>query len=192
MYLKEKTYEQNINLIKKNLSYYKRSKDCLLITNYVSMKKILLIESDLDMNFELVDHEDEYSFLDKKRSLTFVSVQLTRRCILTNDIPLKKIKRLFFAHFFFKHAFLLKNYLEGRVYRAFKNGFAIVLSGLVCFLPLNNCSYVNFTIGESNLFFILFLNTSKTKSTVLSQRKVYRKVHSVLLKMSSRLAFLKN
>lgn len=188
--LNQKLYKKNISLIKENLYCYKSFKNHLLKTNIVSVSKFLMIEFNLKATFKIIQHQN--LFFNSKKSINLFLIQKSQNCVLFDNFALKKLEKLFFVLIFLKQIFFLKRFIKGRVYHFFKNGFIVALNGLICFLPINNCSYINFGVGKLNIFFVAFFNESNIKTIILSQRNIYKKIHSTLFKMTSRLLFFKN
>jgi hypothetical protein len=183
-------YKKNLNQIKENLNCYRTSRNHLLRTNIISISKFIIIELYLKPSFKII--QSQTVVLCEKKLLNLLAVQKSQECFLFDNFSLKKFEKLFFVISFLKQIFLLNNFVKGRVYHFFKNGFIVILNGLVCFLPLNNCSYINFNLGKLNVFLISFFNELNIKTILLSQRNIHKKVHSTLLKLTSRLSFLKN
>ena len=188
--LNQKLFQKNISLVKENLYYYKSSKNHLLKTSIISISKFLIIELNLKSSFKIIQHQS--SFSNSKKLINLFLIQKNQNCALFDNFVLKKLEKLFFVTTFLKQIFLLKRFVKGRIYHFFKNGFIVALNGLICFLPINNCSYINFKVGKLNIFFLAFFNEHNTKTIILSQRNIYKKIHSTLFKMTSRLLFLKN
>jgi hypothetical protein len=191
LFLNQKSNTKNINQIKETLSYYKAIKTHLLKTSLFSISKFLIIELNLKLSLKIIQYEN--TFVTSKKSLHLFVNQKSQNCSSFNNLSLEKIKKSFFVRSFFKQIFLLESFIKGRVYQFFKNGFIVILNGLVCFLPINNCSYINFNVGKLNIFLISILKRNNFKKTIiLSQRNIHKKIHYTLLKMASRLIFLKN
>lgn len=190
LHLNKKVYKKNISHVKKSLHCYKTFKNRLIRTNIISISKLLIIELNFKSSIKIIQHQS--SFLNEKKILNLFITQKSQNYSSFSNFSLKKLEKLFFISSFFKQIFLLKNFVKGRIYHFFKNGFIVVLNGLVCFLPIKNCSYINFNVGKLNIFFISLFKKNNIKKILLSQRNIHKKVHSTLLKMASRLLFFKN
>ncbi len=179
-----------MNLIKKSFYFYKVSNNFLVKLNFFLTPKYLLINSHLQLFSKLIDYQNQSNFVYKMNIKHVFLSKKSNKYIFDNSMS-KKAERLFFVLCFLKQAFLSKTFIKGQIYRFFKKGFIVSLNGFVSFLSLNNCSFLNFIIGNLNIFFVSSFNENKTKTIMLSQRKIYRKIHKILLKMASRLVILK-
>ena len=189
LFTNQRLYKKNINLLKKDLYCFKNVKNYLFKTNIIFISKYLFIELNLARTLKIMMGQTFFS--NKKKSLNFLLVKKNKNCSLFANSSLKKIERFFFVIFFLKKIFLSKTFLKARIIHFFKNGFIVILNGLVCFLPINNCSYINFQVGRINIFFISFFSENNFKTIVLSQKDIHKKINSNLVKMTSRLIFLK-
>nr|NP_066465.1 orf207 [Rhodomonas salina]AAG17736.1 orf207 [Rhodomonas salina] len=184
LFVKKKLYTKNINHIKKNLCCYEIPQNYLLKTNVTSIHKWLVVELSLTSSLKIIQYETNFS--NEKKLLNLLSIQKNKKSFFLNDSLKRKLERFFFVLYFFKQAFLLKNFIMGQIYRPFKNGFIVVISGLVCFLPKNNCSYINFDMTKNNIFFISSFNENNVKTVILSQRNMYKRINYTLFNMASR------
>ena len=188
LFFDQRLYKKNIDLLKKNLYCFKDVKSYFFKTNITLISKFLLIELNLKSAFKIIICQT--FFLNKKKSLNLLLTKNEKNNFLFANSSLKKIEKFFFVMFFLKQIFLLKTFVKGRVFHFFKNGFVVILNGLICFLPMTNCSYINFNIGKINIFFISFFSENNFKTIILSQKNIHKKINSNLLKMTSRLLFL--
>lgn len=187
--IKKKLSVKNLSRIKKNIDSYKSLQFSLLKTEIIPISKFIMIELNLKASLKIINYQN--NFIGERKLLNLFIVKKNKDCVSFNNFSLKRLEKQFFVLSFLKQIFSLKYFIKGRIYHFFKNGFIVILNGLVCFLPTNNCSYLDFGIGKSNIFFVLFFSENNTNKIILSQRNIYKKIHHTLFRMASRLVGFK-
>jgi|688.fasta_scaffold718842_1 ribosomal protein S1 len=130
------------------------------------------------------------NFIKQYSILRFKITNLNNFFLNKIEIKLKKTKLSSKILFYI----LLKQkkkriFLKGRLINVIRGGFSVGLCGYIAFLPKSH-SFFKF-LGKVTLFFLLSLNFIR-KSFVVSQRSITKIVKRRLLKLGSRLVYIKN
>jgi DNA-directed RNA polymerase subunit E'/Rpb7 len=129
-----------------------------------------------------------------KRSSLFEFKLIALQSFFLHEIIIEKhylINFNLFIFLFSKQKMNKKRYIKGRVLNLTKGGYCIGISGFVGFLP-NSHTFLKLkkVVGAKNNFYIIKIDKKK-QSFVLSQRHLDKIVKRRLLKLGSRINFLK-
>lgn len=210
---------EKINFYNKILNSFKESSALTLLPSFISTKKkqkliegkihncklsnnLLFIDFGFKYEIEIFSTElhlripqfqsvlNQCNFVKQHSILNFNIIVLHTFFLNNFDIKTKKSKLSSKTLFYI----LLKQkrkkiFLKGRIIDSIKGGFSVGICSYIAFLP-NSHSFLKY-MGKITFFFLLSVNFAR-KSFVVSQRNINKTIKRKLLKLGSRLVYMKN
>jgi ribosomal protein S1 len=210
---------QKTNFYNKILNNFKESTALSLLPSFISTKKkqkfiegkiyvckfsnkLFFIDFGYKYEIEIFSHElnlrlpvlnsitKQCNYVKKYSSIQF-NIMVFHNFFLNNfDIKTKKLKLSTKILFYI----LLKQkrkriFLKGRIIDIIRGGFSVGVCGYITFLPKSHAFFKS--LGKLGFFYLLSANFAR-KSFIVSQRHIHKTIKRRLLKLGSRLVYIKN